>query len=385
MPWNDNANPGPWGAPPQDDDEDRRPKDDARARREEPRRRTPPPRNPGPSDWLRRLNDALGRLSGGRGGGPSPSLIGVVVAGLFLIWLLTGVYFVQVSQEAVITRFGIYDRSTGPGAHYHLPIPIEQADLVEVTTQRKTDIGGGGGTDDLAESLMLTGDEAIVDMDFTVQWHVSNAASYLFNIRDPDKAVEAVGESAMREVVGHTGLQPILTSGRGLVQAQTLALMQRTLNAYRSGVIIDAVQIRSASPPQEVLPDYQDIQKSQQDQQRSINEANRYKNRVVNEAKGDAAKIVQDAQGYREQVIRNAEGQASRFNQVYVQYRLAPAVTRQRLYIEAMQFVLKHSKKVVIDAKGSTAPIILPPDAFRPINSPAPAQAAAAPQAGASQ
>ncbi|HZZ35812.1 MAG TPA: FtsH protease activity modulator HflK [Caulobacteraceae bacterium] len=374
MPWNDNANPGPWGSPPQDDG---RGNEDMRGRADPRRSPPPPPRRPGGPDWYRRLNDTLGGMFGGAGGrNLRPGVFVAIAAVLFFVWTLSGIYTVDASQEAVVTRFGVYDRSTGPGLHYHLPTPIERAEIVSVTAQRKTDIGGSAGAEDLAESLMLTGDENIVDLDFTVQWHVSNAAAYLFNVRDTDAAVQAVAESAMREVVGHSALQPILTSGRGRVQAETVALMQRTLNSYRSGVIIDAVQIRSASPPQEVMPDYQEIQKSQQDKERSVNEGRTYRNRVVNEAKGDAAKIVQDAQGYREQVVRNAEGQASRFNQIYAQYRQAPAVTRQRLYIEAMEMVLARSKKVVIDAKGSTAPIILPPDVFRPNK---PAQAAPAP------
>ena len=178
--------------------------------------------------------------------------------------------------------------------------------------------------------------------------------------------MKAVAESAMREVVGRSALKSILTNGRGQVQSETLGLMQRILDNYHAGVIIDAVQIQNANPPAEVVPAYQDIANAGQDAQSAINEANTYRNRVVNEAKGDAAKIVQAAQGYREQVVREAQGQASRFDQVYAQYRRAPAVTRERLYIQTMQQVLSHTRKVIIDAKGATAPIILPPDAFRP-------------------
>lgn len=345
--------------------------------RGEGRRPPPPPQRPGLSEWLQKLIDTISQMFGGQGGrGVRPGAIAAVAAGLFFVWALTGVYTVNASEQAVITRFGIYDRSTGPGLHYHLPIPIEDAEVVKVTSQRKTDIGGTQGAEAPAESLMLTGDENIIDLDFTVQWHVSNAAAYLFNVKDTDATVQAVAESAMREVVGHSPLQSILTTGRGRVQAESVALMQRILNTYRAGVIIDAVQIRNANPPQEVVPYYQDIAKAGQDAQSKINEANTYRNRVVNEAKGDAAKIVQDAEGYREQVVRQAEGQAARFNQTYAQYRRAPAVTRQRLYIEAMEVVLSHSRKVVVDAKGASAPIILPPDAFKPGKPEAPTQGA---------
>jgi membrane protease subunit HflK len=309
--------------------------------------------------------------------------IGIPAAILFA-WILTGFYTVQANEEAVITRFGGYVGSVGPGLHYHLPIPIEKAEMVAVTNQNKTVVGGAPGAPAPDESLMLTGDENIVDLSFTVQWHVSDAAAYLFRIRDPNDAVKAVAESAMREVVGHSALTPILTNGRGEVQNQTLALMQRILDDYHAGVTIDAVQIQNANPPDEVVPAYQDIARAGQDAQSYINEANTYRNRVVNEAKGTASKITQAAEGYRQQTILEAQGQAARFNQVYAQYRLAPAVTRERLYIQTMQTVLSKSRKVIVDAKGATAPIILPPDAFRPkgSDSAAPAAAAAAPQEG---
>ncbi len=373
MPWNDHANPGPWGSPPSGEDGGR--PDDADApRREEPRRRPPPPGPPDLSELRRRAAEAFNRLFRGPAGhGVRPPVIAAVAAAAFLAWILTGVYTVQAYQEAVVTRFGGYARSMGPGLHYHLPIPIERAELVSVTNQNKTVVGGADTPD---ESLMLTGDENIVDLSFAVQWHVADAAAYLFRVRDPKDAVKAVAESAMREVVGRSALKSILTNGRGQVQSQTLTLMQRILDNYHAGVTIDAVQIQNANPPSEVVPAYQDIAKAGQDAQSAINDANTYRNRVVNEAKGDAAKIVQAAQGYREQVVREAQGQASRFDQVYVQYRRAPAVTRERLYIQTMQQVLSHTHKVIVDAKGATAPIILPPDAFRsaaPPATPAPA------------
>ena len=314
-----------------------------------------------------RLSEQTNRLFRGPGGrGVRPQVVWAIIAVAALGWLVTGVYTVQAYQEAVITRFGSYDRSVGPGLHYHLPTPIERAELVSVTNQNKTVIGGTPGAPAPDESLMLTGDENIVDLAFTVQWHVSDAANYLFRVREPEDAVKAVAESAMREVVGRSLLRDILTNGRGQVQVQTLALMQthpRPLPGRASPSI--EVQIQNANPPADVVAAYQDIARAGQDQQGYINEANTYRNRVVNEAKGDAAKIVQAAQGYREQVVREAQGQAARFDQLYPEYRKAPAVTRERLYIETMQQMLSHSKKVIVDARGATAPIILPPDAFR--------------------
>jgi len=391
MPWNDNANPGPWGDPPKGND-GARPDDGGRGREEPPRRPPPPPPPPlGPnlSEITRRLSEMLNRFRQGPGGqGVSPPVVGAIVGAVVVVWALTGVYTVQANEEAVITRFGSYDRSVGPGLHYHLPIPMEQAELVPVTNQNTTVIGGASGAEVPEESLMLTGDENIVDLLFVVQWHISSAADYLFRVRKPDDTVKAVAESAMREVVGRSPLKPILTTGRGEIQSQTLALMQKILDNYHAGVTVDAVQIQSANPPTEVVPAYQDIAKAGQDAQSAINDANTYRNRVVNEAKGDAAKVVQAANGYKQQAVREAQGQADAFNQIDAQYRRAPAVTRQRIYIETMQNVLTHNRKVIVDAKGATAPIILPPDAFRatsPPTAPAPAPAPPAAPATAAQ
>jgi modulator of FtsH protease HflK len=364
MPWNDNANPGPWGAPPPGDESRRKP--DPGSRREPPRRPGPPPRGPDLNELLSRLRQEAERLLRGPGGrNIRAPAIWAIVALVVLGWLLTGVFVVQPNEEGVITRFGVYSRSVEPGLHYHLPAPIEAAQLVSVTNQNKTVIGGAQGAQEPDESLMLTGDENIVDLSFTVQWHVSDAAQYLFDIRDPDAAVKSVAESSMREIVGRSKLTDIITSGRGAVQNQTLDLMQRILDRYHSGVTIDAVQIQNANPPPEVVPAYQDIARAGQDAQSYINDANKYRNRVVNEAKGDAAKITQASEGYREQVIKEAQGQAARFDQLYAQYRRAPELTRQRIYIETMQRILMHSKKVIVDSKSVNAPIILPPDLFR--------------------
>jgi membrane protease subunit HflK len=387
MPWNDNANPGPWGAPPSGSDGGKPAGEPPR--REEPRRKPNPGSGPTAPDLnalLQRITEAARRVfRGPNGQGFRPAVIWAILAVAALGWMITGVYTVQANEEAVITRFGGYVRSVGPGLHYHLPIPMEKAELVSVTNQNKTVVGGSPGAEAPDESLMLTGDENIVDLAFTVQWHVSDAAKYLFRVRDPDGAVKAVAESAMREVVGRSLLRDILTNGRGAVQSQTLTLMQQILDRYQSGVTIDQVQVQNANPPADVVAAYQDIARAGQDQQSYINEANTYRNRVVNEAKGDASKIVQAAQGYREQVVREAQGQAARFNQLYVEYKRAPAVTRERLYIQTMQEVLARSHKVIVDAKAANAPIILPPDAFRssgsaPAAAPAPAPAAPAQQ-----
>jgi modulator of FtsH protease HflK len=378
MPWNDNANPGPWGSPPSDDGGERR---------EPPRRPSPGgprgPQRPGGPELnaaLERLQAQLRRMfGGGPGQGPRPRAIAAGAGVVGVLWLLSGVYIVQPNEQAVITTFGAYTRSATPGLRYHLPAPIERVEKVPVTTLNQVNIGGAQGADLPEESLMLTRDENIVDLDFSVTWRVSNAADYLFNVRGQQDAVKAVAESAMREVIGTTLLNDVLTTGRGRVQARTAELMQRTLDSWNAGVSVVEVQIRSANPPQQVVSAFRDVATAGQDAESAANQANAYRNRVVNEAKGTAAGLVQSAQGYREQAVREAIGEASRFNQILGEYRRAPAVTRERLYIETMQRVLAKSNKVVIDGKGASAPIILPPDVFRPRTSTTPQAAAVEP------
>jgi membrane protease subunit HflK len=361
MPWNDNANPGPWGSPSGGDD-----------KRDQPRRPAGGggPRRPGGPDLgggFDRISERLRDLMGGPGGRPRRGLIPIVVGGVFAIWALSGFYIVQPSEQAIVLTFGAYSRSETPGLRYHLPVPIEHVEKVAVTKLNNTLVGGSGpDSDSPAESQMLTGDEQIIDIDFSVTWRVADASRYLFATRDPEPALKAVAESAMREVVGKTQLQPIISTGRGLVQQQTAELMQRTLDSWGAGISIVEVQIRSAGPPPEVVAAFREVNNAQQDADSAENEANTYRNRVINEAKGDAARITQSAAGYREQAVREATGEAARFNQIYTEYRRAPGVTRDRLYIETMQRILQNSNKVVVDSKGASAPIILPPDVFRP-------------------
>jgi modulator of FtsH protease HflK len=386
MPWNDNANsgqkPGPWGAPPSGPGGSgggsggggggsggggggggpRGPGGGG------PRRPNTPPDF---GDFGRQLKGALDRLLGQGGpGGPGVNSQTIAVVGgiAVLLWAASGVYIVQANEQAVVTTFGAWSGTTGPGLKYHLPYPFQAHHKVSVTDLKKTDIGGTEGADQPDESLMLTGDENIVDLDFTVQWRISDAAKYLFKLDDPDAAVKAVAESAMREVVGKSALQPILTTGRAQVQAQTLALMQRVLDSYNAGILIDEIQIRNASPPQPVIDAFRDVATAGQNAESA-----------ANQARGRGAQIRQAALGYQAQVVQEAQGEAARFNQVYEQYKAAPAVTRQRLYIETMERVLANSNKVIIDSKGASAPIILPPDVFRPRTAPTGQAPAASP------
>jgi membrane protease subunit HflK len=365
MPWNDNANPGPWGSPSGGDD-----------RRDPPRRPSGGggPRRPGGPDFnagFERISERVRSLLGGSGRPPGQvaAMIGGAVVAL---WLASGFYQVQPSEKGVVTTFGAYSGTTDPGLNYHLPAPIQAVEKVPFTTLQKTDVGGAvaGEGDAPAESLMLTGDEQIIDIDFSVTWRVIRPSDFVFTVRNPQEAVKAAAESAMREVVGKTPLEPIISTQRGQVQRQTAEIIQRTLDGWGAGIDVVEVQISRAGPPADVAAAFRDVQSAAQDAESAVNEANTYRNRVVNEAKGDAAKIIQAAEGYREQAVREAQGEAARFNQIQTEYRRAPAVTRERLYIETMQRVLQSSNRVVIDAKGASAPIILPPDAFRPRSQP---------------
>jgi membrane protease subunit HflK len=378
MPWNDNANPGPWGGAPGGGD------GDPGARRPGGRGPGGPGRPDGPdfgAGWALLRRRMRQTLTGP--GGVRPGVIGAVVGVTFALWAASGLYVVAPNEQGVVTTFGAYTRSSPPGLRYHLPFPVEDVELVGVTSLNKVDIGGARPGEAPQESLMLTGDQDIVDLNFTVFWRVSNPAQYLFATRNPKDAVRAVAESAMREVVGKTTLNQISTTGRLQVQQQTADLMQRILDSWGAGVTVVEVQVRSADPPEPVKAAFRDVTRADQDRQAAVNEANTYYNRVVNEAKGDAGRIVQGAEAYRAQAELEAKGEAARFNQLYAEYRRAPDVTRQRLYIETMQRILQNSNKVIVDAKGATAPIILPPDVFKPKAAASPPAPQAQPQTDA--
>lgn len=384
MPWNDNANPGPWGSPPPEGDKDKPGAPAPAPERDEPRRPQPPPRRPQPppaegvdlnaliARWSERLRGLFG--NGGGGGAPgdsTPEMIrkyAPIVGGLLVaVYIFAGIIVVGAKEEAVVTTFGAWTRSYDPGVGFHFPL-IEGYRKVDITTINETTVGGtkAGTLED--ESLMLTGDENIVDLPFAVNWKVLNAGKSLFNVTNVRDTVKAVAESAMREVVGRSQLDPILTTDRGRIQAEAATLMQRILDSYDAGVVIDSVQIRAAEPPKPVVAAFQDVAAAGQNYQAK-----------VNEAEGKASQIRQAALGYKAQVVNEAVGEAQRFDQIYVQYRLAPGVTRQRLYIETMERVLSKSNKVIIDGKGVTAPIVLSPDVFKPrVAAPAPRTAGAA-------
>ena len=357
MPWkNQGGGPwgsgpkGPWGSGPQ----------------------SPGPRPPDLEDLLRRGQDKLQTLL--PGGNFSSMGIALVLVAALAIWGLSGFFRVQSEELGVVLRFGKHVRTVQPGLNYHLPYPIETVLLpkaLRVSTlsigMRVVDDSRRGGTTTIRdvpeESLMLTGDENIVEVDFTVLWRIkpSGVGDFLFNIQNPEGTVKAVAESAMRDVIGRSPIQPILTGARTTTEAAVLELMQKTLDTYGSGVLIQQVQMQKVDPPQQVIDAFRDVQAARADLERLQNEAQTYANRVVPDARGRGAQILQVAEGYKEQAVAEAKGQSARFLKVYDEYKKAPDVTRQRIYLETMERVLGGSEKLMLDQGASgSAPGVVP-------------------------
>ncbi len=313
------------------------------------------PTPPDIEDIIRRSQDQLRTMMPGSFGAKGIILIILLVlAG----WLLSGFYRVQPDEQGVVLRFGKFVGITQPGLNYHLPFPIESVLTPKVTRVNRIDIGmrvadeprrGAAMRDVPEESLMLTGDENIVDVDFSVFWVISNAEHYLFNVQNPEGTIKAVAESAMREVIGRTNIQPILTGARQNIETAVQELMQRTMDQYAAGVRITQVQLQKVDPPSQVIDSFRDVQAARADAERSQNEAQAYANRVLPEARGEASRIENAAQAYRERTVVEARGEASRFLSIYEEYRKARDVTRQRMYLETMERVLGQVDKVIVD------------------------------------
>ena len=286
---------------------------------------------------------------------PGPFVALVAVIAIILIGFFGFTVRVNPEELGIVLRFGKYVRQLPPGLNFRWPYPIEQVELPKVTRVNRIEIGmrdtSGTVRNVPEESLMLTGDENIVDVDFVVFWQIKNASDYLFNIQNPEGTVKDVAESAMREIVGQGNIEPILTEARAKTEASVQELMQQTLDSYGAGVLVRQVQLQKVDPPQQVIDAFRDVQAARADKERLQNEARAYANRVIQEAKGDAERILQAAQGYRGQVIAESKGEADRFLKVYEQYKLAPEVTRKRMFIETMQHVLGDTDKVIIDQK----------------------------------
>jgi membrane protease subunit HflK len=337
------------------------------------------------------LGGGRGRFTGGRG----LALIGLAVVAL---WLVSGVYRVEPDELGVVLRFGAYSERTQPGLHWHIPWPVEHVLTPAVTRINRIEIGfqslgsvqsdtsGQGRVAKPQESLMLTGDENIIDINFAVFWKISDAVSYLFNVRNPELVVKAVAESSMREVIGRTPIQPALTELRGQIASDVLRQTQQVLESYRAGIEITGVQLQGVNPPAEVVESFLDVQRANTDAERLRNEAEAYRNDIVPRARGDAARVVAEGQGAKQASIAQATGQTQRFLSVLAAYQQAKEVTLRRMYIETMQDVLTRSPALVVDdkLKGLVPFLPLSPPSPAPPRSTAPA-GQSAPAQGASR
>ncbi len=330
----------------------------------------------GPPDldelW-RRFNQKLNSLFGGRGGrtggrGPGGARplggFGIVAVVVLLIWAASGIYIVDASERGVVLRFGEYLRTTSPGPHWHIPWPFESVEIVNVSEVQTVEVGYRNNVRNKvqSESLMLTEDENIVDLQFAVQYIRAEPENYLFFDRNPDQTVKQVAESAIREIVGKSKMDFVLYEGREEIAVNARTLMQAVLDRYRTGISVSQVTMQNAQPPEQVQASFDDAVKANQDLERQKNEGQAYFNDVVPKAQGTAARLTQEAEGYKQRVIAAAEGEASRFDQILTEYKKAPRVTRDRLYIDAMQEVLSNATKVVIDQKDNSNLLFLPLD-----------------------
>ena len=315
------------------------------------------PTPPNIDEVISKLQSIINRFLGGGKGGAKPIIIGLII--LLIVWTLSGLYRVLPDEQGVVLRFGKFVKTTQPGLNYHLPFPIENVLTPKVTKVNRMDIGfrserdsgfsSGGVADVPEESLMLTGDENIVDIDFSVFWVIKDAGNFLFKIQDPEGTVKAAAETAMREVIARSDIQPILTEGRSLIEADTQEIIQEILDEYTSGIQITQVQTQKADPPDQVIDAFRDVQAARADMERSKNEAEAYANDVIPRARGEAAKILQAAEAYKKEVVAKAEGEASRFLSIYNEYAKAKKVTQERMYLETMEEVLADINKIIID------------------------------------
>jgi membrane protease subunit HflK len=315
-------------------------------------------------DLIKRFQDRGRRfLPGGFGGARG---IALIVAALVVVWLLTGFYRVHPDQQGVPLVFGRWSgTTTEQGLNYNWPAPIGEVFTPKVTQIEHTDVGfrstsTGATRDQPDEALMLTGDENIIDVQYTVFWRIKDAGQYLFNIRDPQTVVTDVAESAMRQVIGQTQLATALAEGRGKVEQETQVLMQQILDHVGSGVEVTQVEMQKVDPPDQVIDAFRDVQAARADQESEINQAQAYQNKVVPIARGEAQQIIQQAEGYKQQVVNNAEGDAARFLSVYQQYVNAKDVTRRRIYLETMESVLSGMNKIVVEDNASGSGGVLP-------------------------
>ena len=320
-------------------------------------------------EMLRKGQDRMKRfIPGGFGSGRG---ILFAVLGFFVLWLVLGgiFYRVQPDEQGVVLRFGEWVNTTPPGLHFKLPAPIESVVTPKVTRVNRILVGVQGsdlpgrttaGRDIPEESLMLTGDENIVDIDFTVFWKIKDAGKFLFNIRNPEQTVKLVAESAMREVIGQTKIQSALTEGRNQIETATHERVQNLIDEYGAGIQIEEVQLLKVDPPQPVIDAFIDVQRARADEERIRNEAQAYANDILPRARGEAEKMIQEANAYKEQIVNKAEGEAQRFLEVFESYKIGKDITKQRVYLETMEEVFRGMNKIIIDSSASGGSGVVP-------------------------
>jgi len=344
MPWSDQNQPNnPWG--------------------------NKPNQQPDIDEVVKRLQEKFsGIFGGGKGGdgGPSGFSKGGIIGGLvvlLLLWFASGLYVVGADEEAVVLRFGQHIATKGPGLNWHLPYPVESVEKVPVTRVQRLEIGFRGVADGRVrkipqEALMLTRDENIVDISFTVQYKIKDVSNYLFNITHPTTSVRDAAESAIREVIGRTMIDDVLTTKKAEVEVEVETLIQSILDGYKSGILVSTVKLQDVQPPERVIKEFKDVASAREDRERAKNIAQAYANDIIPKARGEAKKMVLDAEAYEKEVVDRATGEANAFVSVLKAYRTAPEVTRKRLYIETMQAVLSKADKVIVDK--SVAGRVLP-------------------------
>ncbi len=352
MAWGDNNNQGPWGRPPASG---------GGGNSGGSKGPGGSPQKPDLEDMLRKSQDKLKQIlsDGGDNNGKGIALVLTIIA---LLWLSSGIYFVKADEQGVVLRFGQYDRTTGSGLNYHLPYPIESVRTPRVTAINRVEVGFHSGSsyqsskngDSIPEEgLMLTGDENIIDVNFEVQWKISDAPGFLFNVRNPEDTVKAVAESAMREVIGKDKIATVLAEGKLQVELDTKKLIQETLDSYKSGIEVITVNLLKADPPAQVIDAFRDVQTARADLETARNQAEAYRNDILPKARGQAQQMILEAEGYKQEVIARAEGEASRFMAIYSEFRQSRDITKKRMYLETMEEILQGMNKVIVEGKSS--------------------------------
>ena len=339
MPWKENNNgDGPWGEPGENPSNDSKKKN----------------QNSNIDNIMNNLLNKLKKTFFNKDSGNKKNFLSGFLI-ILAIWLFSGFYKVNANEQGVVLRFGKWVRTTQPGLHYHLPYPIEIAKTPKVTKVNKTEIGFRTFRESKRilseESLMLTGDENIVDINFSVFWVIKDAGKYLFNLRSPENSIKAVSESVMREVIGNSRIASVLAEGRKEIELKSIEAIQSVLDIYGSGVQITQLQLQKVDPPDQVIDSFRDVQRARADKEKAINEAIAYRNDIIPKARGEAAQIVQQAEAYKKEIVARSEGDANRFNSILSSYKNNEDVTKNRIYLETLEEILQNANKVIIDTK----------------------------------